>query len=63
MLKENFGDLVFETRIRKTIRYAEAPVQGESILKYDPSGQAADAYRQLAKEVLNGSKPRARQHA
>jgi chromosome partitioning protein len=63
MLKENFGELVFETRIRKTIRYAEAPVQGESILKYDPSGQAADAYRQLAKEVLNGSKPRARQHA
>jgi chromosome partitioning protein len=63
MLKENFGDLVFETRIKKTIRYAEAPVQGESILKYDPSGQAADAYRQLAKEVLNGSKPRARQHA
>jgi chromosome partitioning protein len=63
MLKENFGHLVFETRIKKTIRYAEAPVQGESILKYDPSGQAADAYRQLAKEVLNGSKPRARQHA
>ncbi len=63
MLKENFGDLVFETRIRKTIRYAEAPVQGSSIIKYDPSGQAADAYRQLAKEVLNGSKPRARQHA
>jgi chromosome partitioning protein len=63
MLKENFGDLVFDTRIRKTIRYAEAPVQGVSILKYDPSGQAADAYRQLAKEVLNGAKPRARQHA
>jgi chromosome partitioning protein len=63
MLKENFGDLVFDTRIRKTIRYAEAPVQGASVLKYDPSGQAADAYRQLAKEVLNGAKPRARQHA
>ena len=28
MLKENFGDLVFETRIKKTIRYAEAPVAG-----------------------------------
>jgi chromosome partitioning protein len=63
MLKENFGDLVFETRIRKTIRYAEAPVQGSSVLKYEPKGQAADAYRQLAKEVLNGAKPRARQHA
>ena len=38
MLKENFGDLVFDTRIRKTIRYAEAPVQGSSVLKYDPTG-------------------------
>jgi chromosome partitioning protein len=28
MLKENFGELVFNTSIRKTIRYAEAPVQG-----------------------------------
>ncbi|MEX0816055.1 MAG: AAA family ATPase [Gaiellales bacterium] len=61
MLKENFGDLVFETRIRKTIRYAEAPVQGSSVLKYDSSGSAAKAYRDLAKEVLNGATPR--QHA
>jgi chromosome partitioning protein len=63
MLKENFGDLVFNTRIRKTVRYAEAPVQGASVLKYEPSGQAAEAYRDLAKEVLNGAKPRAREHA
>ena len=63
MLQENFGDLVFDTRIRKTVRYAEAPVQGSSVLKYEPKGQAADAYRQLAKEVLNGAKPRTRQHA
>jgi chromosome partitioning protein len=63
MLQENFGHLVFETKIRKTVRYAEAPVQGASVLKYEPSGQAADAYRQLAKEVLNGAKPRAREHA
>jgi chromosome partitioning protein len=63
MLRENFGDLVFDTRIKKTVRYAEAPVQGSSVLKYDPSGPAADAYRQLAKEVLNGAKPRAREHA
>jgi chromosome partitioning protein len=61
MLKENFGDLVFDTRIRKTVRYAEAPVQGSSVLKYDPSGSAAEAYRDLAKEVLNGATPR--QHA
>ena len=58
MLKENFGDLVFDTRIRKTVRYAEAPVQGSSVLKYDPRGPAAEAYRELAKEVLNGATPR-----
>jgi chromosome partitioning protein len=58
MLRENFGDLVFETKIRKTIRYAEAPVQGSSVLKYDPTGPAAEAYRALAKEVLNGASPR-----
>jgi len=62
ILEENFGELVFNTRIRKTIRYAEAPVKGSSILKYDPSGNAADAYRMLAKEVQKNA-AKARQHA
>src|ERR671910_744045 len=58
ILEESFGDLVFKTRIRKTVRYAEAPVKGQSVLKYDPSGTAAEGYRELAKEVLDGAKPR-----
>jgi chromosome partitioning protein len=62
ILEENFGDLVFNTRIRKTIRYAEAPVKGSSVLKYDPSGSAADAYRMLAKEVQKNA-AKARQQA
>ena len=53
ILEENFGDRVFGARIRKTVRFAEAPVKGMSVLKYDPTGTAADAYRQLAKEVLS----------
>ncbi|HET7759521.1 MAG TPA: AAA family ATPase [Gaiellaceae bacterium] len=61
ILRENFGDLVFDTKIRKTVRYAEAPVKGTSVLKYDPTGNAAQAYRQLAKEVLDGAQ--AREHA
>ena len=52
ILEENFGDRVFATRIRKTIRFAEAPVKGTSVLKYDPDGSAAESYRDLAKEVL-----------
>jgi chromosome partitioning protein len=61
ILKENFGDLVLQTKIRKTVRYAEAPVKGMSVLKYDPTGEAASMYRDLAKEVLDGAS--ARQHA
>ena len=61
ILRENFGDLVYNTKIRKTIRYAEAPVKGQSVLAYDPESEAAALYRDLAREVLNGAKTR--QHA
>jgi|SRR5581483_9049118 len=61
ILRENFGDLVYNTRIRKTVRYAEAPVKGQSVLSYEPTGEAAAMYRDLAKEVLGGQK--SRQHA
>src|SRR5438874_2668430 len=61
ILKENFGGLVLNTKIRKTVRYAEAPVKGQSIFRYDPSGEAAEMYRDLAKEVLDGAS--SRQHA
>ena len=52
ILEENFGELVFKSRIRKAIKFAEAPVRGTSVIKYDPEGQAATYYRALAKEVL-----------
>ena len=66
ILEESFGALLYRTRIRKTVRYAEAPVKGSSVLKYDPSGPAAEAYRELArefvaKEVSHGAQ--AREHA
>jgi chromosome partitioning protein len=54
VLRENFGKLVFDTVVRKTIKFAEAPVIGSSVLKYDPKGRGAEAYRALAREVLNG---------
>jgi chromosome partitioning protein len=61
ILRENFGDVVYKTRIRKTVRFAEAPVKGSSVLAYEPAGEAAEMYRDLAKEVLGGEK--ARKHA
>jgi chromosome partitioning protein len=53
LLEEHFGDQVFASRIKKTVRFAEAPVKGMSVLRYEPNGSAADSYRQLAKEVLS----------
>ena len=55
-VKEAFGDVVFETTIGKTIRFAEAPVAGESILTYAPSSAGAKAYRALGREVLERSR-------
>jgi chromosome partitioning protein len=52
ILEENFGDLVFKSRIRKAVKFAEAPVKGSSVLKYDSDSSAANYYRELAKEVL-----------
>src|SRR6188508_1356423 len=52
LLERNFGDLVFRTRVKKTVRLAEAPVAGKSVMAYDPTGAAAGAYRELAEEVL-----------
>lgn len=57
LLEENFGDLVFRTRIGKTIRFAEAPVQGTSMIEYEPKSQASRWYRQLAAEVVARREP------
>ncbi|MGH2819143.1 MAG: ParA family protein [Actinomycetota bacterium] len=50
-VQEAFGHRLFETTVRKTIRFAEAPVAGEPILSYAPNSPGAHAYRKLAKEV------------
>ena len=44
---------VFERPIEQTIKVAECPAAGESILEYAPRNPAADSYRSLAREVLN----------
>ena len=51
-VKDAFGPYLYETVIRRTIRFAEAPVAGESILSYAADSRGADDYRSLAKEVL-----------
>lgn len=49
---EAFGDTVFHTVIKRTIKFPETTVAGEPITTYASSSQGADAYRNLAKEVL-----------
>jgi len=48
-----FGDLVFEPVIKKSIRFAEAPVVNMSLIEYDPRHDGSEAYRQLAKEIAH----------
>ncbi|MGC2661182.1 MAG: ParA family protein [Bryobacteraceae bacterium] len=51
-LREFFGKQVFRTVIPRSIRLAEAPSFGKSILAYDPRSRGAESYIQLAKEIL-----------
>jgi chromosome partitioning protein len=51
-VQQQFDRKVFDTVIRKTIRFAEAPVAGQPMLAYAPNSAGAQAYRELAKEVM-----------
>jgi chromosome partitioning protein len=51
-VRKYFGNKVFDTMIPNTVRLAEAPSYGQSVLEYDSSGKGANAYRSLAREVL-----------
>lgn len=46
------GQRIFETIIRRSVRFAESAVAGQSILAYDPKTPGAEAYRKVAREVL-----------
>ena len=52
-VRDAFGNRLFDTIIKKTIRFAEAPVAGEPILTYAPTSPGAVAYRKLAQEVMD----------
>jgi chromosome partitioning protein len=49
---ERFGETVFHTIISRTVRFPETNKLGEPITTYAPSSLAAEAYRQLARELL-----------
>src|SRR3954447_25947305 len=49
---EAFGEKVFHTVINRTVRFPETTVAGEPITSFAPSSGGADAYRDLAREVV-----------
>lgn len=55
-VKSNLSQKVFQTLIPRNIRLAEAPSYGMPINAYDPESAGAEAYMQLAEEVINGGK-------
>ncbi|SDE21761.1 chromosome partitioning protein [Nocardioides lianchengensis] len=51
-LVQAWGDKVFHTVIRRTVKFSDSTVAGEPITSYASTSAGADSYRQLAKEVL-----------
>ena len=51
-LQEAFGDLIFDTRIGRTIKFPDASVATEPIISYAPNHAGAHAYRRLAREII-----------
>jgi len=51
-IRQHFGELLFETRVRKSVRLAEAPGFGQSIFSYAPGSPGAEDYQSLTAELL-----------
>lgn len=53
-ITRQYGDgiTIFETVIKRSIRFAESAVAGQSILAFEPNGPGAEAYRRVTQEIL-----------
>ncbi|MDO8846944.1 MAG: ParA family protein [Coriobacteriia bacterium] len=51
-VRDFFGEQVFATLIPRSVRLSEAPSFGQPVTLYDPNGRGAEAYRNLAEEVI-----------
>ncbi|OJV80200.1 MAG: chromosome partitioning protein [Cellulomonas sp. 73-92] len=49
---EAFGDKLFQTVIARTVKFPDATVAAEPITTYAPAHTGAEAYRQLARELV-----------
>ena len=55
-VKENLKQHIYQTLIPRNIRLAEAPSYGMPITRYDPRSAGAEAYMNLAEEVIKATK-------
>ena len=53
-VRRHFPDKVFRAVIPRNVRLAEAPSHGQPIITYAPHSTGAEAYANLASEVLSG---------
>ncbi|UWR15418.1 ParA family protein [Sulfitobacter sp. M368] len=53
--RSNLGDLVFETMIPRNVRVSEAPSYAMPVLAYDPQSKGAEAYLDLARELIKNN--------
>ena len=56
LVKQHFGDTVYPFAIKDSIRFAESPLAGASILQYASGSDGASGYRALAKAVMENHK-------
>ncbi|MDM8202410.1 ParA family protein [Allofournierella massiliensis] len=55
-VKKFFGDKVYKTTVPRNVRLSEAPSYGQPINYYDPASKGCEAYRAMAKELLNNNR-------
>lgn len=59
--RDNLGDLVFKTMVPRNVRVSEAPSFAMPVLAYDTLSKGAQAYRELADEVIQNNQPAAKE--
>ena len=55
-VRKYFQEKVYQTIITRNVRLSEAPSHGQSVIDYEPRSRGAEAYMELAKEVLANGK-------
>ena len=53
------GQHIFEAIVKRSVRFGESAVAGQSILAYDPKNPGAEAYRQIASELARNTREEA----